>query len=92
MEKKMNYLWLFLLVVTVIALAVMFWAFSGPTTGSYSGGILIEVPELSAGQDGDMAEACAAVAEKCAAVREICAAEREACAAMAEACAAGEWR
>lgn len=44
MEKKMNRTWLFLLMVTVIAAAIVLWLCLGKSAGSYSGGILIELP------------------------------------------------
>ena len=45
MEKKVNRTWLFLLLLAVAAAVVMLWFCAGKTTGSYSGGILIELPK-----------------------------------------------
>ena len=45
MEKKVNRTWLFLLVLAVIAAVMVLWLCAGKTVGSYSGGILSEVPE-----------------------------------------------
>lgn len=50
MEKRVNRTWLFLLLLAVVVVAVLLWFYTGRTTGSYSGGILIELPESPAGQ------------------------------------------
>lgn len=50
MEKKMNYAWLLLFVVAVAAVAIILWLCAGQTAGSYSGGMLIELPAPVGGQ------------------------------------------
>ncbi len=50
MEKRVNRTWLFLLLLAVVVVAVLLWFYTGRTTGSYSGGILIELPKSPAGQ------------------------------------------
>ena len=47
MEKRMNRTWLFLLMLAIVIAAIAIWLWIGKPAGSYSGGILIELPHTA---------------------------------------------